>query len=192
MEASPEERPSNRASFFGTLGPEISEKGAVKTFKVRVVSRPALTEDWIRPGRVSENPRDKLEPVSKIFARPVSGQISSLFGNRRHPRTHAVRFHSGLDISAPRGTPVGSSLSGKVTFAGWRRGYGLVVVVNHGNNLETVYAHCSKLAVKVGQNVNTGQRLGYVGNTGVATGSHLHFEVRRGGNVRNPLRYLSY
>jgi murein DD-endopeptidase MepM/ murein hydrolase activator NlpD len=81
-------------------------------------------------------------------------------------------------------------MAGKVTFAGWKRGYGLVLVVKHSDEFETVYAHCSRLLVKKGQVVNTGQKVAKVGNTGITTGSHLHFEVRRSGNVRNPFRYL--
>jgi murein DD-endopeptidase MepM/ murein hydrolase activator NlpD len=122
---------------------------------------------------------------------PVMGRISSLFGNRRHPKSKRMHFHSGIDIVARKGTPIVSGESGKVSFTGWRRGYGLVVIVDHSDGLQTVYAHCSKVAVKAGQTVNSGQRIAYVGSTGVATGSHLHFEVRRNGNVRNPFRYLS-
>lgn len=192
-EAIPTERPGSKASFFGTLGPGASEKGAVKTFTIKVVKRPSESyEAW--PTSSSKGPAGiNGTPVGSLsLARPVSGRISSLFGSRRHPATRKIRFHSGVDIAAPRGTPVNSSMSGRISYAGWRRGYGLVVVVDHGKGLETVYAHCSKLAVKVGQHVNTGQRIGYVGNTGVATGCHLHFEVRRDGNVRNPLRYMSF
>jgi murein DD-endopeptidase MepM/ murein hydrolase activator NlpD len=191
LEVAPEEKSAGRVSFFGTLDPEISAKGAVKTFTVRVINKPSVPSsgDWFKPER--KNSSEKFDVAGKIFARPVVGRVSSPFGNRRHPKTNAVRFHSGVDIVAPRGTPVASRLAGKVTFAGWRRGYGLVVVVSHSNGLDTVYAHCSKIAVKVGQSVNTGQRIGYVGNTGVATGSHLHFEVRRDGQVRNPLRYVN-
>ncbi|HQB84322.1 MAG TPA: M23 family metallopeptidase, partial [Candidatus Rifleibacterium sp.] len=130
------------------------------------------------------------EPGSKVLLRPVIGRVSSLFGRRKHPSRNSWHFHTGVDIVVPRGTPISSSQGGKVTYAGWRRGYGLVVVVDHGNNIETAYAHCSKIAVKVGQSVNAGQRIAYVGNTGVATGSHLHFEVRRNGSVQNPFRFL--
>lgn len=186
-----EEKPAARASFFGTLGPGASEKGAVKTFTIKVAKRQTEgNEPW--PVRSIGKAEMNGQTGSISLARPVSGRLSSLFGSRTHPSTRKIRFHAGIDISAPRGTPVNSSMSGKVTYAGWRRGYGLVVVIDHGKGVETVYAHCSKLAVKVGQQVNTGQRIGYVGNTGVATGSHLHFEVRRDGNVRNPLRYMSY
>jgi len=121
---------------------------------------------------------------------PVMGRISSLFGNRRHPKTRKPQFHTGIDIVARKGTPIKSARAGKVSFTGWRRGYGLMVIVDHANGMQTVYAHCSKVAVKSGQMVNSGQRIAYVGSTGVATGSHLHFEVRRNGNVRNPFRYL--
>lgn len=181
------------SSFFGTLGPDTSKRGAVKTFKVTVVNRASTSEAWPKISKSKAGGSEKTELLSNFLARPVSsGRISSLFGSRRHPKTRAVRFHSGVDIAAPRGTPINSALSGKVAFSGWKRGYGLMLVIDHGNGLETVYAHCSKISVKPGQNVNTGQRVALVGNTGVATGPHLHFEVRRDGNVRNPLRYLNY
>ena len=190
MEALPNlEQPRSSGSFFDTLGPDVSKKGAVKTYAVKVVKR--------NEGTYSPAGRDNLSVSgsdsggARNMLMPVMGRISSLFGNRRHPTSHKIRFHSGVDIVARKGTPIVSSRSGKVSFAGWRSGYGLMVVVDHGEGLQTVYGHCSKVAVKVGQTVNGGQRIAYVGSTGIATGSHLHFEVRRGGNVRNPFRYLS-
>ncbi len=83
-----------------------------------------------------------------------------------------------------------AAMAGKISYSGWKRGYGMVVIVDHGDDLETVYAHCSRVQVKTGQVVNVGQKIASVGSTGVATGAHLHFEVRRDGNVRNPFRYL--
>lgn len=185
LEKAPQETPAERTSFFGTLGPGSSSRGAVKTYTIKVVKR--------KTGKDSSAPKIvKLDQsVNKILLRPVSGRISSLFGRRKHPTTRSWHFHTGVDIVARKGTPIVSSLAGKVTYAGWKRGYGLIIVVDHGNDIQTAYAHCSKLAVKVGQSVNAGQRIGYVGNTGVTTGSHLHFEVRRKGAVQNPLRFLS-
>lgn len=186
------DNPAEKASFFGTLGPDASAKGAVKTFTIKVVKR--HENDTFKKGKESGKfsiaRTDRVEPGSKVLLRPVSGRVSSLFGRRKHPKSKSWHFHSGVDIVAPRGTPIASGQNGKVSYAGWRRGYGLVVVVDHGNDIQTVYAHCSKLAVKVGQSVNAGQRIAYVGNTGVTTGSHLHFEVRRNGSVQNPLRFL--
>ncbi len=179
------ENPAEKVSFFGTLGPDASAKGAVKTFTIKIVSRQKSNS-----GKASLGTAELSEPGTRSFLRPVAGRVSSMFGRRKHPKSHVWHFHSGVDIVAPKGTPIASSQGGKVTYAGWRRGYGLLVVVDHGNNLETAYAHCSKVTVKVGQSVNAGQRIAYVGNTGVTTGSHLHFEVRRNGSVQNPFRFL--
>ncbi len=184
------DNPAEKASFFGTLGPDASAKGAVKTYTIKVVKRQDNESFAKDSANFSIAKVDGTDAVSKGLLRPVIGSVSSLFGRRRHPRSHSWHFHTGIDIRAPRGTPISSSQGGKISYAGWRRGYGLVVVVDHGNNLQTAYAHCSRVAVKVGQSVNAGQRIAYVGNTGVTTGTHLHFEVRRNGSVQNPLRYL--
>lgn len=190
MESTPDlETPKPSNSFFGSLNPDISEKGAVKTYSIKVVKKEDGVYSPINNKSVSGSKQDAVSPHNMLM--PVMGRISSMFGNRRHPKTRKLHFHSGIDIVARKGTPIVCSSSGKVSYTGWRRGYGLMVIIDHGNDLQTVYAHCSKVAVKSGQTVNAGQRVAYVGSTGVATGSHLHFEVRRSGNVRNPFRYLN-
>ena len=176
-------------SFFGTLDTGASEKGAVKTYAIKVVKRSEGTYSSPKNDRGVISGNDSTGPKNMLM--PVMGKVSSLFGNRQHPKSKRMHFHTGIDIVAHKGTPIVSGKAGKVSFSGWRRGYGLVVIVDHDSELQTVYAHCSKVAVKVGQAVNAGQRVAYVGSTGVTTGSHLHFEVRRNGNVRNPFRYLS-
>ncbi len=176
----------NDQSFFGTLGPETSAPGSVKTYSLKVVSKSHSSDR----SKVLKNGQNGFDDAQKCLLMPVSGRVSSLFGKRRHPTRDSWHFHSGIDIVAPKGTAIFAAKSGKVTYSGWKRGYGMVVIVDHGDDMETVYAHCSKVQVKNGQSVNGGQRIASVGSTGVATGSHLHFEVRRGGNVRNPFRYL--
>jgi murein DD-endopeptidase MepM/ murein hydrolase activator NlpD len=177
----------DKASFFGVTTPSLSRKGAVKTYSLKI-ARKLRSSDW---GVIRQVNLASLAKGKKCLLRPVMGRISSSFGRRWHPKRRVRHFHTGIDIVARRGTPILAALAGKVEFAGWKRGYGLVTVVNHGNGLETVYAHCSKLLVKKGQMVNTAQRIAKVGNTGVTTGAHLHFEVKRDGNVRNPFRYMS-
>lgn len=172
--------------FFDTLGPELSDAGSVKTYSLKVVKK-LKDSDW---NKVKKNNTAALDKSNKTLIRPVMGRISSLFGKRKHPKTKSWHFHSGIDIVARKGTPIMAAMAGKVTYSGWKRGYGMVIIIDHGDDLETVYAHCSRVSVKNGQMVNVGQKIGSVGSTGVATGSHLHFEVRRGGNVRNPFRYL--
>jgi len=121
---------------------------------------------------------------------PTSGTVNSEYGMRVHPQFNTKLKHTGIDIAAPIGTPVISVAPGEVLFAGWLRGYGQVIIIDHGGNLTTVYAHLSRMDVREGQDVSQGQVIGGVGSTGVSTGSHLHFEVRVGGDARNPRDYL--
>lgn len=118
---------------------------------------------------------------------PVSGIITSRFGNRESIRTSG---HTGLDIAAPYGTPIKAAADGTVTFAGYSGGYGYVVKVNNGNGVETYYGHCSKLYVSTGEKIEAGETIAAVGSTGNSTGNHLHFEVRVDGSVVNPQNYL--
>ncbi|NLW46892.1 MAG: peptidoglycan DD-metalloendopeptidase family protein [Firmicutes bacterium] len=117
-------------------------------------------------------------------------RISSLYGNRIHPITGKRRFHEGLDIAANHGNGVHAYTDGRVVEAGWNGGYGNCILVDHGNGLRTRYGHLSKISVRVGQRVKTGERIGAVGSTGTSTGPHLHFEVIRWGRTQNPLNYL--
>ena len=127
------------------------------------------------------------------FGWPVSGggRISSGFGPRTSPTAGASSYHKGLDIAIASGTPVLASGSGKVVTATYSSSAGNYVMISHGNRLYTVYMHCSRLAVKVGERVSKGQVIAYVGSTGISTGAHLHFGVSKNGNYVNPLNYLS-
>lgn len=125
-----------------------------------------------------------------MFDWPLRGPISSNFGLRIHPIFKTKNFHSGIDIAAPAGTSVKAAAAGEVLFVGWLRGYGQVVILDHGRNYSTVYAHLSSALVREGQVLRSGSALGKVGRTGTATGYHLHFEVRIGSTVKNPLDYL--
>ena len=133
---------------------------------------------------------DYLAGRGSVFDWPVRGKISSQFGTRVHPVFKTKIKHSGLDIAAPANTPAKAAAAGEVLFVGWLRGYGQVVILDHGRNFSTVYAHLNSTSVKEGQTVNAGTVIGKVGKTGTATGYHLHFEVRVGGVVKNPLDYL--
>lgn len=125
-----------------------------------------------------------------MFDWPVRGQITSGYGQRVHPVFKTKSVHSGIDIAAPAGTAVKSAAPGEVLFDGWLRGYGQVIILDHGRNYSTVYAHLSSTAVREGQIVKAGAVIGRVGKTGTATGYHLHFEVRVGSAVKDPLAYL--
>ena len=129
--------------------------------------------------------------VRKAFIRaPVDfTRVSSNFNpRRRHPILNTIRAHRGVDYAAPRGTPIRAAGDGKVIFRGTKNGYGKAIIVQHGGNITTLYAHMSKYASKswVGARVRQGQTIGYVGATGLATANHLHYEYRISGVHRNP------
>jgi murein DD-endopeptidase MepM/ murein hydrolase activator NlpD len=124
------------------------------------------------------------------LAWPVRGDITSTFGTRVHPVFKTKITHTGLDIRAPKGTPVGAADAGEVLYTGWMRGYGQVVIIDHGANLTTVYAHLSQIDCAEDDKVKRGETVGRVGATGIATGNHLHFEVRVDGDAVDPMRYL--
>ena len=121
---------------------------------------------------------------------PVWGRITSRFGYRRDPFSGRYEFHDGVDIRAPWGTPVRATAEGKVIYAGWKAGYGKTVIIKHAFGFRTLYAHMSKIKVKPGRWVKSGQIIGYVGSTGKSTGPHVHYEVWRHSRKQNPLKYM--
>jgi len=125
------------------------------------------------------------------FQLPVKGRISSSFGNRFHPIDKRVKFHTGLDIAARRGTPIKASADGTVIFSGRRGGYGNMVIIKHSDGKTSRYAHADSLTVKKGQEVSAGQKIATVGSTGKATGPHLHFEIRESGSPIDPQKVFS-
>ena len=130
---------------------------------------------------------NKKVALNLNLIRPISGTITSRFGAVSSRR---VSRHTGLDIAASTGTRIKAAASGTVTFSGYKGSFGYMVVVNHGNGIETYYAHCSKLYVSAGQKVNQGDIIAAVGNTGNSTGPHLHLEVRVNGVAYNPQNYV--
>lgn len=121
---------------------------------------------------------------------PTKGWLSSPYGWRNHPVRKKRTFHAGIDLAAPKGTGIYCVAPGRVIYTGTRSGYGKLVIVSHEKGLSTRYAHCSQILVKNGQLVKEGQLLAKVGATGIATGNHLHFEVRKNGKTQNPINYL--
>lgn len=121
---------------------------------------------------------------------PVEGPIASSFGERQDPINGEGAFHSGIDIDAPSGTPVRAAADGDVIKAGTGSGYGREIEINHGHDVVTLYGHLSVIAVVPGEHVTRGQVIGYVGQTGRATGPHLHYEVRVHDVPVNPYKYL--
>jgi murein DD-endopeptidase MepM/ murein hydrolase activator NlpD len=122
---------------------------------------------------------------------PTQGWLSSAFSSMRvHPILHMARPHEGIDVSAPMGSPIEAPAAGVVTDAGWETGYGNTITIDHGFGIVTKFAHASKLLVKNGQRVARGQRIALVGNSGLATGPHLHYEVHVNGRPVDPLKYV--
>ncbi len=121
---------------------------------------------------------------------PVRGAVNSEFGNRPSPWTNATEFHAGMDIRAEKGTPVKAPAGGTVTFAGAHGEYGLTVMIEHGNDIRSIYGHLSQIRVTVGQRVERGMQLGLTGNTGRSSGPHLHYEIVVSGRAVNPRAYL--
>jgi murein DD-endopeptidase MepM/ murein hydrolase activator NlpD len=122
---------------------------------------------------------------------PTTGWLSSEFSRARfHPILHLTRPHEGIDLAAPYGTPVVAPAAGVVERVTVQTGYGNVLEIDHGNGVETKYAHLSRIDVRVGQHVTRGQPIAAVGNSGLSTGPHLHYEVHVNGKVVDPLTYV--
>ncbi|HBF38949.1 MAG TPA: peptidase M23, partial [Firmicutes bacterium] len=123
---------------------------------------------------------------------PVTGpiRITSPFGWRYHPILRTKKYHNGEDIAVSSGTPVHAADSGVVVVSGWEDGYGNYVAIDHGNGISTGYGHNSRLLVHQGERVTKGQIIAYSGSTGLSTGPHVHFEVRKNGVPIDPLPFL--
>jgi len=139
---------------------------------------------------------DSLEANYSRFANtpsilPTAGWLSSQFTRSRfHPILHENRPHEGIDVTAPTGTPIVAPAAGKVVFAGNAQGFGLVVEIDHGNGIRTKFAHCSRIAVRVGQQVTRNQLIAAVGSSGLSTAPHLHYEIHVNRKPVDPLTYV--
>lgn len=173
------------------------QKG-VRTVEARVImangiesERIVLSEEIVKEPVTQITYRGTKPPPPKIgtgtFQRPSNrGYVTSEFGWRWGRR------HEGIDIGMPTGTSVRAADGGVVTYTGYRSGYGYLVIIDHGANMETRYAHLSKILVKKGQRVYKDQQIALSGNTGTSTGPHLHFEIRKNGVPQNPRNYVSF
>ncbi len=140
--------------------------------------------------KANSNSKSVIIRGTGMFAYPSDAATSSPFGWRIHPILGYRRFHAGLDFAASYGSTIRAADSGTVIFAGWYGGYGKAVIIDHGNGITTLYGHTSELFVTEGQGVQRGQAISSVGSTGLSTGPHLHFEVRRDGTPVDPASYL--
>lgn len=132
--------------------------------------------------------KDRIRHLPSIW--PVQGWVTSGFGPRKDPFSGRQEFHEGMDIVAPRGTPIVATADGRVVFAGWRAGYGKTVEIDHGWGVRTFYAHCLTVRVSPGKMVKRGEVIATVGATGLATGNHLHYGVMVNGRWVNPADYI--
>jgi murein DD-endopeptidase MepM/ murein hydrolase activator NlpD len=156
---------------------EASEIDALQAVSDQIAAR-------IRAAQAQHSSGTTTTPSAAGLIWPVDGPVTSPFGWRWG------RMHTGIDIGVPYGTPIRAAAAGTVIYCGWEQGYGNFVVIDHGGNLATAYAHQSQIAVACGQQVAQGDVIGYVGCTGHCFGPHLHFEVRVDGNPVDPLGYL--
>lgn len=161
---------------------EIVEKNVLEEKVITEPVKQIIAKGPDRPVTVAYSSRGTGSVPGLVW--PVRGLITSYYGYRNG------EFHTGLDIDGETGQPYVAAAAGKVIFAGWSGNYGQMILIDHGNGAVTRYAHSSKIAVSVGQQVTQGQVIGYIGSTGRSTGSHLHFEVLANRQTLNPLNYL--
>ncbi len=153
-------------------------------------------DSFILEGEMSEKEfaareNAKLEkPAIVNFIAPTKGRLSSKFGKRQHPVAGDEQFHGGIDLAAPMGSSVFAAAEGKVVFAGKRAGSGNAVFLRHYGGYRSYYLHLSKVLVKRGEWVVQGQLIGLVGSSGISTGPHLHFEIRKKGRQLDPLKLV--
>lgn len=162
-------------------------------------ARPDIDGLITKASVLSNSFRDVSDTLERNFQRfantpsimPTSGWLSSHFSRSRfHPILHENRPHEGIDVTAPTGTPIVAPAGGRVVFAGNDKGYGLTVEIDHGNGIRTRFAHCSRLAVRAGQQVTRGQLIAAVGSTGLSTAPHLHYEIHVNGKAVDPLTFV--
>jgi murein DD-endopeptidase MepM/ murein hydrolase activator NlpD len=176
-----EEELATQRSLLAELDHEIEHfEGEIAALEKEQARLEALLAEEQAPGGVS--------PAG--FVRPVPGPITSPFGPRLHPILGYSRMHTGVDMTAPQGQEIRAVADGRVILASWYGGYGNTVIIDHGGGMATLYAHQSSLSVGYGSQVSGGDVIGLAGATGLATGPHLHFEVRLNGTPVNPAPYL--
>lgn len=167
------------------ISPEWKEDSIFKVVALNYeIRKKSMNELW---GKISAVKR-RLRHTPSIW--PTRGVITSKYGWRYHPILKKREFHKGVDIANKVGTPIVAPADGIVKWAGWKPGYGWFLVINHGYGYETAYGHLSRIIVKPKQYVRRGQIVAYMGASGLATGPHLHYEVRINRKPVNPLNYM--
>ena len=192
------EKQSNVETMIKTKSSEISDleaeigENAKKLASLEEAAAAAARKQSEAASSYSNDAGASVVSGNGTFTHPCPGyrRISSYFGYREQPLAGASTNHKGMDFAAPTGTPIYAAAGGTVTSAGYSGKAGNLIVINHGNGLQTYYMHCHKIYVKAGQKVSKGQNIAIVGTTGNSTGPHLHFQVMSGGVPVNPLKYL--
>lgn len=181
-----------RTLFYGAVAVLLTV-GVSQNIAAEVLSFSIVHEKFELHNSVSSGDVSRIEQLRRSFLRaPLEGSyltISSMFGLRVHPVLNTLKAHKGVDYAAPKGTPIQTTGDGTIEFIGRKKGYGKVIVIQHIDNLTTVYAHQSRFVrgVKKGDFVFKGDTIGYVGSTGTATGNNLHYEVRIDDEPVDPL-----
>lgn len=189
-----ESRPGERA--LAAVGREYSSRAAGDRVLDRAAGNLATLQELLPEKTVElRTLKEEVDEYSRRLAAtpsiwPCGGRVTSGFGMRRSPFGRGSKFHYGIDIASVHGTAICVTADGSVTFAGYRRGFGNLVIVQHGYGFQTYYAHLSRFAVTPGQRVCRGRTIGYMGRTGSATGTHLHYEVHVNGVAVNPAQYM--
>ncbi|HAP32840.1 MAG TPA: hypothetical protein DCQ14_07305 [Firmicutes bacterium] len=190
--ANPEQSPPLNAADISRILPDRGTNPVLARAEVNITALQQML-----PQRMEEATRIKeeiLERQQRSAATPsiwpVHGMVSSEFGRRRSPFTGRREFHDGIDIVAPPGTPVHGGAGGRVILVTYQRGLGNVIIVEHGYGYRTLYGHLSGFSVSTGDEIEKGQPIGYVGNTGMSTGPHLHYTVFVRGVAVNPREFM--
>lgn len=182
---------ASKESEIQSISSELSET-TKKLTQLEEAAAAAARKQQEKNDGYSSNAGASVVSGNGMFTHPCPGysRISSYFGYREQPLAGASTNHKGVDFAAPTGTPIYAAAAGTVTSAGYSGKAGNLIIINHGNGLQTYYMHCNKIYVKAGQQVSKGQNIAAVGTTGNSTGPHLHFQVMSGGTPVNPLKYL--
>ena len=196
------------ARIWEPFGPELSPGGKDRGIgggtpaKEPIGASLSPMDEVNRLGDAVKEQTQRLTALERLMARagkavaalpsrwPVRGAVNSEYGNRRSPWSTDTEFHSGLDIKADRGTPIYAPANGTVILAGTHQEYGTAIILDHGQDVRSLYGHLSRLNVQPGQRVERGGVIGWTGNTGRSSGPHLHYEILVRGHAVNPRAYL--
>ncbi len=181
---------AEKTSYIKSLENDIKEYDRV--YKAAAAQEESLKRSIAGSSSKGSTSSGRIVYSGGVFCWPAPSYtyISSPFGYRIHPVYGTRKYHSGLDMAAPGGSPILAAANGTVKFSGWNGGYGYCIIIDHGGGIQTLYGHASKLLVSSGQSVSRGQKIALVGTTGTSTGNHLHFEVLNNGTATDPMPYL--